>query len=181
MWVKIFISAILLYFIALLQNSFFVYFNIFGAVPNFIFIFFFLIVFLNQKENYYETIFYSLLAGFFLDVFSSFRMGVSIVALLIIGILIKKIILMLKKNEREYPFIYFIAIFTASFLAYCVSLEIYLCILSQCQILSIFSASFLTEFFYTLFFATLVFLICKNVLKNKKNSLQTGLLKNVFQ
>lgn len=180
MWIKILISAILFYFIALLQNSFFVYFNIFGAVPNFIFIFFFFLVFFSKKKGYYETIFYSLTAGFFSDIFSPFKMGISIALLLMIGVLIKKVILTLREREEKYPLIYFVAIFTASFLAYCVSMEIYLCILSQCQILSIFSASFLTEFFYTLFFAALIFLLCKKFLKNKKDSLQTGLLKNVF-
>jgi len=180
MWIKILIFAILLYFTAILQNSFFIFFNIFGSIPNFIFIFFFFLVFFNKKGDYCETIFYSLLSGFFLDIFSAFRMGISMVLILIIGIMIKKIILTLREREEKYPFIYFIAIFTVSFLAYYILLEFYLCILNQCWILSIFNISFWSGFAYTLFFAVLIFLTFKRFLENKKDRTQTNLLKNVF-
>lgn len=181
MWIKFLAVILLFYIFALLQNSFFIYFDILGAVPNFIFIFFFLLVFFSKKENYYEIFFYALLAGVFLDIFSIFGLGISTVLLLIIGLLVKKVLLMLKEKEEKYPFIYFTGLFIASFLAYYLFLEAYLYIFNQQYISLNLNQKFLVKMLYSLFFAEIEFLIYKKFAKDKINNQQVRFFRNVLQ
>lgn len=115
---KALIIILLFYFFAVLQNSFLAHFNIYGATPNIIFIFFFLLMFFEGQKSYYQIISWSIAAGFFLDVFSSSYFGVSIAILLLIGILTKKIVNSLKEKRDEYPLVYFAPLFLGFFISY---------------------------------------------------------------
>lgn len=111
MWKKALIIVILFYLLALLQNSFFTYFSVFGAIPNLVFILFFLLVFFTKKNHPYQILFLVLSAGFFLDIFSHNYFGKYIILLLIIGVLIKKTQSLLKSLNDNFPFVYFLPLF----------------------------------------------------------------------
>lgn len=160
MWLKYLVIILFFYFFALLQFSFFVHFNILGATPNFVFIFFFILIFFSSKRLYsLENLFYLICAGFFLDLFSYSHFGISFILLLIITFIFKKIFNSLRKRKNEHPIIYFIPLFA-----------IFLII---CQILSgpkesIISWTFLINIIYSSTFAVLEFFIYKIFFYKKK-------------
>ena len=119
MWVKYIFIFFIFYFLAVLQNDFFAHFNLFGAIPNLVFVIFFMLIFFTKKRSYYEVFFYAISAGLFLDFFSYTYFGVSIISLLIIGFIVKKIQDMLqeKKNDK-FPFVYFLPLFLGSLIVY---------------------------------------------------------------
>jgi len=166
-WFFPIIAIILFYLLALLQNSFFIYFNLFGAIPNFIFVLFFIFVFFSKKNSYYSAIFYAILAGFFLDVFSSVNLGISVALLIIIGLLIKKIQSSLNEKENNYPFIYFLSLFLISILVYYLSLKACLFFLIPNIINIAIDQKLFAEIIYSLFFAIIGFLVCKKFTKQK--------------
>jgi len=71
-FVKLIFPFLIIYLLVLLQVSFFVHFNFWGWVPNFVII---LVIFLNffaKEENFFSSVFFqSLMAGFLLDIFSN--------------------------------------------------------------------------------------------------------------
>lgn len=112
------IIILVFYLLAILQNSFLPHFNLFGAMPNIVFIAFFLLLFFSLP-NSLEHIFYSLTAGFFLDVFSNTYFGLSMISLFLIGFLTKKIQSLLKNIPgNDDPFIYFLPLFAVFFVFY---------------------------------------------------------------
>lgn len=159
----------LFYFFALLQNSFFVHFNISGSVPNLVFILFFLLVFFGKHngylKNFRQVIFLGALAGFFIDIFSYTYIGPSIILLIVIGFLAKRIQLLLKIRDDRFPFIYFAPIFLLSFIAYELLLMAYLHLFNFSPPLAVFDLRFLVEIVYNLFFAATGFLIFKKYVK----------------
>jgi len=90
MFKKILISIIILYFLVLLQASFFVHFAIGGIFPNLILI---LIIIWNvfEKPRNELGLYMALSGGFFLDIFSSFFIGYNILISMVLVILIKLI------------------------------------------------------------------------------------------
>jgi rod shape-determining protein MreD len=161
MWIKYLIIILLFYLFALLQNSFFAHLNLFGAVPNFIFITFFLLVFFGKKDSYYRVIFYAVLAGLFLDIFSSVYIGISMVLLIIIGAAIKKTQSLLKEKKAVYPFVYFLTLFFCSLTAYDLLLQVCISFLFSPHIAGSFGLSFFVGIIYSFFFAIVGFFICK--------------------
>jgi rod shape-determining protein MreD len=88
---KAFFFLIFLYFIALLETSFFVHFRFFNILPNLLLIFQILItLFEDPKGNW--AFFSAILAGFFLDVFSERPIGFNIFALLFISFVLKTVL-----------------------------------------------------------------------------------------
>jgi len=83
------------YILILFQTSFLANFKIFGQVPNLILIFLFLAIFLNlsSSEIPWEAVF----AGFFIDIFSSFPLGTSVIILFLESLFAKRIL----KNFKE--------------------------------------------------------------------------------
>src|SRR3989344_9256457 len=118
MWQKILVIILLFYIFILLQNSFFVHFNLFGATPNLVFIFFFSLAFFNRKDKNYQIIYLASIAGILLDISSYTYLGPSIISLIIIGFLLKKIQLLLKERKDNYPFAYFLPLFLVFFVIY---------------------------------------------------------------
>ena len=151
MWVKILITIILFYLFAVLQNSFFVHFNLFGAVPNLVFIFFFLITFFDKSKKYYRAIFYAVVAGLFLDLFSYSYFGVSVIILLLVGFFLKKVQSSLQeKKDNKFPFIYFLPLFIFSFAGYDLLFNLFV---------GNFSKIIIAEIVYNLFAACIAFYI----------------------
>lgn len=163
MWQKTLIIIILFYFFALLQNSFFIHFNLFGAVPNLVFILFFLLVFFEKKNHNYPVILWAIVAGLFLDIFSDASFGVSIVLLIIIGLLIKKAQELLKNREDNRPFAYFWPLFTVFFVLYESLLMIYVRFFDSSHALINFNLSFLSGVIYSLVFGIIGFFIIKKI------------------
>lgn len=158
MWVRALITILLFYFFAILQNSFLPHFNIFGIVPNIIFIFFFLLVFFSARGRPtfgWEEIFYAIVAGFFLDIFSSSYFGASIIILFLTAVLTKKII----NSLKDLSIVSFIALFLIFFTIYEIILRSYLFIN--------FSWIICIEIIYNLITALLGFYIFKKIFKSK--------------
>ena len=85
---RVLIILIFFYLLALLQTCFFIFFRIWGIVPNFILISVLLInVFEKPSEN--TGIVAGFLGGFFLDIFSSNLIGFYALILLALSFLIK--------------------------------------------------------------------------------------------
>lgn len=165
MWIKYLITIILFYLFAVLQNSFFAHFNLFGAAPNLVFALFFVLIFFINKNDYYQIAFIAIAAGLFLDVFSYMRFGVSIISLLIIGFLFKKIqSLLQEKKGNDFPFVYFLPLFF-------VSLMVYDLILRHID----FNISFLAEIIYNLIFVSIIFYVYKKFLQSKIDNRQLKL------
>lgn len=156
MWFKYIIIVFLFYLLAILQNSFFVHFNLFGATPNLVFILFFLLVFFEKNNASYKIIFYALFAGLFSDFFLSTYFGASIIIFLLIGFSVKKIQTLLKERENnQFPLIYFLPLFLV-FLVLHISL------------FEGFSPSLIPETAYNLFTAIIAFYAYKKLFAKYK-------------
>ena len=110
---KVLILIIFFYTLALLQTSFFIHFNIYGVGPNLILISVILLNFF-EKPNKNSGLLAAGMAGFFLDLFSNFPLGLNVFALIILAFLIKKILGILKEEN----IIYFIPLFILAMIFY---------------------------------------------------------------
>jgi cell shape-determining protein MreD len=108
----------LFYFFALAQNSFLMRISPILAGLNFVFIFFILFVFFKQNIGYFQIIFWAIIAGLFLDIFSPALFGLSIFLLILIGTSIKKVNQLFKISEDKYPFWQFLIIFLISYIVF---------------------------------------------------------------
>lgn len=166
--IKYLVITLLFYFFAVLQNSFFVHFNILGTAPNFVFILFFILIFFSPHKGLYswEDLFYSVIAGFFLDVFYYSYFGVSFVLLSIIAVIIKKLLSSLKQRKDKYSIVYFIPLFFIFFVIYSVLSGIYFYFfsVSGSSIVSyVIGWIFLVKIIYNCIFAVIGFYIYKNL------------------
>ena len=168
MWKKLLAIIFLFYLFALLQNSFFSHFNLFGAVPNLVFILFFLLIFFTGKGKNYQIICIAATAGIFLDLFSYTYLGPSIVLLIIIGFLIKNAQSLLKNREDSHPFIYFVPLLIISLLAYDLFLSLYLYFLDQNKSAITFGLGTIFYVIYNLLIASILFYIYKKFLVSKR-------------
>lgn len=126
MWPKYILIALLFYFLALLQTSFFAHFSLLGIIPNLVFIFFFLLAFFAHEENVsflWRLLFFSVIAGFLLDIFYGYFLGFSVVLLFVLGFLAHRAHSMLLDSSGNFSAGYFTAIFLASFLIYQIILQ----------------------------------------------------------
>ena len=85
---KILISVIILYFLALLETSFFVHFNIFKWIPNTLLLYVIIFNILESPKRY-KGIYISFAAGLLLDIFSSGFIGFYIAVCLIVSLFLK--------------------------------------------------------------------------------------------
>jgi cell shape-determining protein MreD len=191
MWRKTLVIIFLFYFFTLLQNSFFPHFNLFGAIPNLVFILFFLLVFFsssteniigNKKESRhplrrmsknYQVIFLAITAGIFLDFFSYTYLGPSIAIFIIIGFLLKNIQSLLKNKEDSCPFIYFLPLFTFFLLVYDLLSDLYLKFLDSNKIAIVHPLGLVkgaSSIIYNLIIASALFYIYKIFLASKQKN-----------
>lgn len=112
MWFKYPIVLLLFLITGLFQASFLPYFGIMTIIPNVLFILFFLIAFLKEEKDYYYELFVIITAGFFLDIFSDNRLGVSIISLFVLYLLIQFTRHLLQEHQDEY----FVGYYVLSFL-----------------------------------------------------------------
>jgi len=168
MWIKSLVVIVLFYLFAVMQNSFFTHFNLFGAVPNLVITLFFLVVFFLPKNSSAEIILYSVFAGLFLDIFSYAYFGVSIILLLIIGLFAQKMKTMLQEKSNDtFPLVYFLPLFIISLLFYDFALSLCRDKFSFMQAISIFNFAISWEIVYNLLTAWLAFYIYKKFLQPK--------------
>ena len=161
MWIRLLIIFLLFTLLVILQTSFLVHFNIMGAMLNLIFILYFVVVFFEGSQKYIQGIFSAIVAGFFLEIFSSFYFGVLFVSLLIIVFILKYILYLLNKKRDEYPIIYFVPLFALSFIIYNLFLRIAIYFSNSPHIMPVLSWIFLIEVIYNLVFALFGFYIYK--------------------
>ena len=93
----------------LLQNSFFVHFNIKGIVPNLVLIFLYLVSFFEPQEGKF-SFFAGLFAGFLLDIFSPFPFGIATIILVMVALVLKKVFYGIDRSTIL-PFIFFFIFF----------------------------------------------------------------------
>jgi len=168
MWLKTLITIFLFYLLAVLQSSFFLHFNIMGIAPNFVLIFFFIIVFFSARGGPvldWENLLYSVTAGFFLDVYSYSYFGISIVLLLAISILAKKIMQSLREKKDKYPIAYFAPLFLIFYVFYDVFSGLFVFFFDPAHIIFSFTWPLLIRILYNLTAAIFVFYICKGFVK----------------
>lgn len=126
---KIIILILLFYFLVLLQNSFFIHLNIYGASPDLVLILVCLVSFFfsrgnvkleSGKNNYSRDagMLLIIFAGILADIFSSPFFGISIVSFLAVYFLIKKSVGLLRDVSGQYQIIYFLPIFVVSLALY---------------------------------------------------------------
>ncbi len=161
MWLKYLIIILLFYFFAILQNSFLVHFGVFGVMPNFILIFCFLLIFFEKPDKYYLGLFASVAAGFFLDVFSHFYFGISIISLLTAMFLIKKSLQFLWDRSGQYSVFYFMPLFAVYLIIYNAFLNIILFFSNPSFANFNVNWTFIIFLVHNLAFALLGFYICK--------------------
>lgn len=92
---KSLVLILFFYILALIQTSFLVHFNIEGQVPNLILIALVLLIFFEKPEEKL-SFFGAGVGGFFLDIFSNVFLGTSIIALLLMTFLFKKLVKIIK-------------------------------------------------------------------------------------
>jgi rod shape-determining protein MreD len=167
MWLKYLSLVLLFYFLAVLQNSFFGQFTLFGGFLLPVFILFFTVVFFEGNKNYNHILFYSVVAGFFLDVFLNLYFGISIIGLLIAGLIAKKIQNSLQGKTDKYPVSYFIPIFLVAFLVYNLISSLLINITDASRPVLVFSWNDAYGLFYNLLISIIVFYAYKRIfLKN---------------
>jgi len=152
-----------------LQSSFFTHFNLFGAVPNLVFVLFFLIVFFEKDKSRF-FIFWAAIAGFFLDIFYCSYLGPSMVLLAIIAFLLKNTQLLLKNRKDSHPFIYFLPLFAVFLMFYDLALGLYLYFLDPNKIAPALGPQIIFALIYNLIVASALFYIFKKILKNFVNA-----------
>ena len=160
-WIKYLIIILSFYILVLLQSGFFAHFSFFGAIPNLVFVLFFLFIFFEDIKNPYGVAFLGITAGFFLDIFSYAYFGQSIILLLIVGFGLKNLQALLKSQQNRYPFAYFAPLFCVSFIVYEVLLMLFLRFVDPLHAKIIFNWAFLAEIAYNLAFASAAFYIYK--------------------
>ncbi len=171
--VKFVVFFLTCFICAVLQASFLPYFSIWGAVPNLIFIAFFLSLFFLHKKELWQGFFLAISAGFFMDVIYLNRFGISMVALLVIYFLHTLILSFFQESRGRNLIFNFMVEFSVLFLAY----QSIIYIFSKVFVFSFeISTSVLISLVYSLCFATMGFYICQKLFYQSENSSQLKLL-----
>lgn len=114
---KFLLLILVFYLLSLFQESFLPHFSISGVTPNLVLILVCLLTFFEERHKHYG-LFWVLIAGFFLDIFSKSYFGLSIFSLLLIYFFIKKSLRLLKEIPKNYSVIYFILLVVLSVVIY---------------------------------------------------------------
>ncbi len=114
-----FFTIVALFFVAaLVQFTFLPHMVMMGALPNLVFILFFITIFFEKPPSQVMGIVAAVVAGFLLDVFSPSYFGIQIISLLLIYFTTKTVMYFLKDQQEEYLLAYFIPIFIFSLIGY---------------------------------------------------------------
>jgi len=128
-----------------------------------------------DKKINLQIIFYSIAAGFFTDIFFHGFFGAAIISFMAVGFLAKRLQSMLAQSGDKYPFIHFLALFSAGFCIYgfLVMLPAYLFDSSH-KVVIIDVALFLELVFNTAF-ASIIFYFYKKISGITVNNRQLSL------
>ena len=113
----------------------------------------------------FQTLLFGVTAGIFLDVFSYMYFGPSIIMLVIIGFLLKKIQRALKSGDDNYPFSYFFFLFIIFFILYNVELVLYARFIDSSHIITSVNLTLAVDLVYSLLFAGIGFFVFKKYVK----------------
>lgn len=113
--IKYVLISLLFLIFSLLQSVFLPFFNIFGQIPNLVFVLFYLLIFFEERGDGFT---WSIIAGFFLDVFMTSHFGISIICLLVVYFDQKLLRYFLKEMHGKYLIFNFLAMFSANFIFY---------------------------------------------------------------
>lgn len=133
----------------LLQNSFFINF---GFHPEFVFLFFYSLIFFEKRNNFLFLIFISFLAGTLRDVYSYEYIGPSIIIFLGIGFAIKELQRFFNTREDEHSLLNFL-LFGA------VSLFFYFLLSAMILHLSLFDHLVVKDIFFNMVLSLLLFYV----------------------
>ncbi len=109
---------LLMFLLALAEQSFLPYFSVMSAIPKLVFAVFFLLIFFEPKYGYSVGIFSVIVAGFLLDISLPPHFGIAMVSLAVIYIFRKAITFFLKEGADKYLIFYFLALFCLAFFGY---------------------------------------------------------------
>jgi len=174
MWKKYLIIIILFYLFALLQNSFFVHFALFGASPNLVFALFFLLLFF-ERGGIYKVIFLSAIAGIFLDLFSDYYLGVSVLLLSLLAFLFKKLLALLRNDEEGAQFVYYLPLFIIFLFAYNALFKLFIYFFDASKGLMFLSEETIPYLIYSSLVAALLFYVYKKFFAKKTDNRQLRL------
>lgn len=118
MWLKYFAIAITFYLATVLQSSFFVHYSLCNGNVGVFFLLYFTLIFFEKEKSLKSTIIYSIVGGFIYDAMLNLYFGTSILALLLVGFLLKKAKEYLHNADKEYPLSYFVVMFIFGFLIF---------------------------------------------------------------
>lgn len=93
---KFFVILIFFYFLAMIQSSFLGHFAIRGVSPNLILITVLLLILFERPKSHFGKV-SGFLAGFYLDIFSSFALGVATFSLGLTGLISKRVLQQFKR------------------------------------------------------------------------------------
>lgn len=166
MWIKYPVLPILFWMLALLQASFFSGLHILGAVPNLVFILLFCLVFFSEQK-FWEYILWAVVAGFFLDIYSSFYFGISIIALLIVCYIERYFIGLLRRLSEKYPLVYFVPMFIICLVGYNLVLFGFSCLTGTCWWSVSGKLFYVPEIIINIIFALGFYFVFKKLNKNE--------------
>lgn len=169
-WPKLTAIFLFFYFLAILQNSFFSQFQLFGGSLNVIFILFFMFMFFSKRKHIglgAERIFYAVTAGLFLDIFLNLQFGVSIFSIFITAFLINKFQNSLQSKYDNFPVSYFVPIFVVSFSVYRFLVFLFSNIFNITSISFSIGWIFVADIIYNLIFSLVLFFLYKKYFMKK--------------
>jgi cell shape-determining protein MreD len=156
MWLKYLAVIIAFYLATVLQSSFFVHYSLCNGNVGLFFILFFTLIYFSTQggpgSGWGSVIFYSLAGGFIYDAMLNLYFGTSILGLLIVGLLTKKVKESLHKADKEYPLSYFLVMFIFAFL-----------IFNVISATSVFTAPIIKTLICNIIFAIIFYFIYKRV------------------
>ena len=173
MWIKYILITLSFFIISIMQNSFLTYFGIMGELPNLIFILFFILIFFEGSDTYFDGFFMAIIAGLFSDMFLPAYFGATIISLIVVYFLKKFLMYFITENQSKYPVFYFISLFSVCFIVNRLILYIISFFL---QLHFTFNSSIISSLIYNLVFACIGFYLYKKICKKSDLSNQLRLL-----
>lgn len=125
MWLKYPITVLLFLFLAILQASFLPRLGLLAPFLNLVFVVFFVACFFEEKNQGYQGIFFAIIAGTFLDIFSPFAFGFSIISLLLVYGAMKLAMYFITQTKDAYLLLRFIPVFLGALLFYNVLMHMF--------------------------------------------------------
>ncbi len=118
MWLKYPMAILLFFILTLLQVSFLPQLGLIAPLLNPVFVIFFVACFFEEKNQYHQGVFLSLVTGIILDIFSPYQFGFSVISLLIIYGVIKIAMHFITETKDIYLLFRFMLVFVCTLFLY---------------------------------------------------------------